>query len=209
MRKRFTNPFIMSMSLDSEGGGSGAPNPKPDEDAGKQKGPDFPADTAVKDMTPEQQAAYWKHHAQKHENRVKAYGGVTPEQALKAAEDQEEARKKALSETDRAVEDARTAARNEVLTEAAKREADTALKLALRGRVIDGEKAFDRPEFVKDGAADVEAIVEWVDANSQPAAKSGNGNNALRNAAGNREALRTSGRESGRAEAEKRFGKKS
>lgn len=212
MRKRFTNPYLL-FNQSTEDGGGGTPNPTAPEGGGgaaKQE-PAFPADTAVKDMTPDQQAAYWKHQARKHENRVKEYGNVTPEQARKAAEDAEEARKKGLSEADRAIEDAREAARSETATEAAKREAETAFKIALRGRVIDGEAAFNRPDFVKDGAADVGAILAWVDDNSElsGAPAGGGGNEALRRAAGDRERIKTSGRATGRAEAEKRFGKKS
>lgn len=205
MFKRFVNPHLVFNDADLEGGGSGTPAGT-DEGAGKTKGAEFPADTAVNDMTPEEQAAYWKHQSRKHEDRVKAFGKVTPEQAIKAAEDQEEARKKALSDTDRAVEEAREAGRKEASASAAKREADTALKVALRGRVIDGAKAFDRPEFVKDGVADIEALTAWVEANSEPA---GGPRKHVGLGQGKREPLHVSGRESGRAEAEKRFGKKS
>lgn len=193
MSEQFTNP-----GLESEA--------KPEGEGDTQKVVGFPSDTAVKDMTPEQQAAYWKHHAQKHENRVKAYGGVTPEQARKAAEDLEEVRRKSLSDTERAIEEARDTARQEVTAEAAKREAATALKMALRGRTIDGSLAFDRPDFVKDGSADTEAIIDWVEKNSQPV---GGARQRVDLGQGNREPLRISGREAGRAEAEKRFGKQS
>lgn len=204
--RRFAYNFLMLNEPEGGGGagGSGEPNPT---GGNEPKGPDFPADTAVKDMTTEQQTAYWKHHAQKHENRVKAYGGLTPEQARKNAEDLEEARKSKLPESERALEEAREAGRNDALAAAAKREADTALKVALRGRVIDGAAAFDRPEFVKDGAADTEALLSWVEANSAPA--DGGKRPPVRIGAGDREKLHVSGRESGRAEAEKRFGKKS
>lgn len=40
----------------------------------------FPKKTPVEDMTPDQQVAYWKYHARKHETAVKAYGGKTPQQ---------------------------------------------------------------------------------------------------------------------------------
>ncbi|MGP9727894.1 hypothetical protein [Glutamicibacter sp. AOP3-A1-12] len=213
MRKRFTNPYLLLNQSNDDGGG-GIPKPTPpagENDKGKQE-PAFPADTAVKDMTADQQAAYWKHQARKHENRVKEYGTLTPEQARKATADAEEARKKSLSDSDRAIEEAREAARTETATTAAKREAETALKIALRGRSIDGAAAFSRPDFVKDGAADVEAILEWVDENSQVSGvepQGGAGNDALRRGAGDRERMKTTGRATGRAEAEKRFGKKS
>lgn len=202
MRKQFMNN-VLAFNTENGDGGSTQSTTEP---SGAVKGPEFPADTAVNDMTPEQQVAYWKHQSRKHEDRVKAFGKITPEQALKAAEDQEEARKKALSDTERAVEEAREAGRKEVSLTSAKREAETALKIALRGRVIDGAKAFDRPDFVKDGVADTEAIVAWVEENSEPA---GGARKRVDLGQGNREPLTVSGRESGRAEAEKRFGKKS
>lgn len=212
MPKRFTNPYLVFNQSDEDGGG-GKPAPTPsggDEGKGNQE-PAFPADTAVKDMTAEQQAAYWKHMARKHESRVKEYGNVTPEQARKAAEEAEEARKKNLSDSERAIEEAREAARAETSSEAAKREAETALKIALRGRVIDGSAVFGRPDFVKDGAADVDAILAWVDENSHDSGgeNRGGGNDALRRGAGERERIKTTDRAAGRAEAEKRFGKKS
>lgn len=198
------NPVLMFTTNDDDGG-SGT-TPTGNDDSGKPKGSEFPADTAVKDMTPEQQAAYWKYQSRKHEDRVKAYGNVTPDQALKAAEDQEEARKKALSDSDRAIEEAVERTRKESATTAANGVADAALRMALRGRVIDGALAFNRPSFVNDGVADLDALEAWVDANSTPA---GGGKGHANLGQGNRETFRTTGRASGRAEAEKRFGKKS
>jgi len=52
--------------------------------AGADKG--YPEGTPVEQMKPEQQAAYWKHHARKHEDRAKAFGTLTPEQ-LKELQD--------------------------------------------------------------------------------------------------------------------------
>lgn len=44
-------------------------------------GPDgFPPSTPVADMAPEQQAAYWRHQAKKHEKAYKAFGQTSPEQ---------------------------------------------------------------------------------------------------------------------------------
>lgn len=55
--------------------------PSTPDQAASAAGPDgFPQNTSVADMAPEQQAAYWKHHAQKHEKRTKQYGQYSPEQ---------------------------------------------------------------------------------------------------------------------------------
>lgn len=49
-------------------------------DDSKDKG--FPADTPVAEMTPEQQAAYWKFHSRKHENTVKSQSDYDELKAL-------------------------------------------------------------------------------------------------------------------------------
>jgi hypothetical protein len=57
----------------------------------------FPDGTPLERMTVEQREAYWKHYARKHENRVKAFGGLTPE---KLAELQEKAQRAEALEFD-------------------------------------------------------------------------------------------------------------
>lgn len=54
--------------------------PAPEQAAPAAGSESFPPNTPVADMAPEQQAAYWKHHAQKHERRAKGYGQYTPDQ---------------------------------------------------------------------------------------------------------------------------------
>jgi hypothetical protein len=55
--------------------------PSTSEQDSSSVGPDgFPLNTPVADMAPEYQAAYWRHHAQKHEKRVKGFGQYTPDQ---------------------------------------------------------------------------------------------------------------------------------
>jgi hypothetical protein len=41
---------------------------------------DFPAKTSLAEMTETQRIEYWRHKARVHEDRVKAFGGLTPEQ---------------------------------------------------------------------------------------------------------------------------------
>lgn len=49
-------------------------------DTGSTEG--FPANTPVAEMAPEQQAAYWKHQSRKHEGRASAFnGGLTAAEA--------------------------------------------------------------------------------------------------------------------------------
>lgn len=84
----------------------GPPAPKPPET--RPEG--FPADTPVADMTPEQQAAYWKAQSRKHEGRVKEYGSLTPDQVKALQKDEEQRRQAALTEQERKVEEAVQAA---------------------------------------------------------------------------------------------------
>lgn len=206
MRKRFLDPYLMLNQSEDQSGG-GKPAGGSTGEAGKGD-TGFPADTPVSEMTADQQAAYWKHQARKHESRVRAYGDMTPEQVKKLADDREEERRKNLTDADRAKEEAVETARKEAGAESAKREAETALKIALRGRFIDGEAAFSRPDFVKDGSADVDAILAWVEENSQPS-RSGGGSSSVIPGQGSYERVVTNSRAAGKAEAEKRFGKKS
>jgi hypothetical protein len=77
----------------------------------------FPANTAVADMTAEQQAAYWKHHARKHETAAKDWSslaaGRTAEQLQADLAELATLRQASLTDTERAVADARTQAQAE------------------------------------------------------------------------------------------------
>lgn len=78
----------------------------------------FPEGTPLVEMDDAQKAAYWQHYARKHEDTVKAFNGLTPQQVkdLQAKNEQLEAAQ--LSASDKALKDARN--------EAAKTAAETA-----------------------------------------------------------------------------------
>lgn len=129
----------------------------------------FPKQTAVEDMTPEQQAAYWKYHARKHETAVKAYAGKTPKQvaelesqlaALQA--ERMTAEEKAVAE---AVSQATEATRAEVAQEWQGKYRTARLE-AIAGRILDDDqlKSFmsivDTSKFIgEDGEIDKEAVM--------------------------------------------------
>lgn len=81
----------------------------PKTDPPENKG--FPENTPVASMTIEQQAAYWQHNSKKHENRVGEYkqalGGRTTDQLNADLEAAEKLRQQALTDQERAVEEAR------------------------------------------------------------------------------------------------------
>jgi hypothetical protein len=108
---------------DPNAGGGGGGIPKVNEHG-------FPDNTPTADMTPEHQAAYWKHHARKHEQRANAAPDAAELERLRAAEAELTTRKAAeLTDAERlqAEKDAAEAAQ---LT--AERERDEARADALR-----------------------------------------------------------------------------
>lgn len=86
------------------------PEPGGQEPGGRQEGsaevgPEgYPLNTPVKDMTPEQQAAYWRAQAKKHEKTVKAFGRFRPEQVKEMAERLREIEDAQKSEAERLAE---------------------------------------------------------------------------------------------------------
>lgn len=99
-----------------DGGGEGEPQ-------GKPAGPNgFPEGTPVAEMTDGQQAAYWKHHARKHEDAVKALSGqVQTDRAAQA----------------KALEEAVTAAREAARIEARAEAAQASVVMVATGRLTD------------------------------------------------------------------------
>lgn len=117
-------------------------------DDGKDLG--FPKDKPVAEMTVEQRAAYWEHHSKKHEARAKGLskltGGKTAEQIRAEQNELEELRRGKLSDSERAVDDAKKEARAEALREVAVERVKDKFELALahvtdekrRDQIIEG-----------------------------------------------------------------------
>jgi hypothetical protein len=181
----------------------GAPDPN-DSDEPANNNPDddksdkgFPADTPIAEMTVEQQLAYFKHHDRKKADTLRAFKGLTPEQAEQQAAELEALRKSKLSADELAVEEARKQAESAAASEATGKWAPRLLK-AVAGRFITDEKQLnsflaitDAKAFIKDGEFDDEAVVghltglfgegrgtgqqqsrQWGQSGSRPPAKS-------------------------------------
>ena len=89
------------------------PEPTPIEDApappdAPEKG--FPENTPIVEMTDAERANYFKFHDRRKSDRLKAYGDITPEQALQWKQEVDEARRNSLQPSERALEDARNEA---------------------------------------------------------------------------------------------------
>lgn len=143
----------------------------------------FPENTAVADMKPEEQAAYWKFQSRKHQQRAESRGDYDE---LKAkAERLAELERASESEHEKALREAREAAKAEGRTEAqaeANRTVVTALMDgALRGRGKTDEqvesllKHFNPESFVVDGQPDTKAILSLADSIAGPVTGGGNG----------------------------------
>lgn len=128
----------------------------------------FPKDTPLTEMTVEQREAYWKHQARKHEDRVKGqadYDAIKAERdALKAA---------GLTDTEKAIEAAKTAARDEAKAEARAAilpQLVTAKFEALVGGRIPAERLasilapLDHTKFLTaSGEVDTDKVQQYVD----------------------------------------------
>lgn len=184
-------PFRLVFTGPDETGGG-----KPDE----EKKP-------TAEMTPEERIAFEEGAKRKAQDKLKAFGGKTPDDVAKLEQELEALRKEKLTEQERAVEDARAQALSEAGAASAAQTVDAVLKVALRGRTADAAAVLelDREAFISDGAADVDAIAKWVEENS---AASGEKRPPVRIGQGDREQLKVSGRATGEAEALKRFPQK-
>jgi hypothetical protein len=155
-------PWLRFVTDTETGGGSN------DDKGDVQDKATFPANTPVKDMTPEQQAAYWQDKARKHEDRVKAFGEYTPDAIAALVQERETLRTASQTEQEKAVEEAREAGRSEVRALLAAERVQTTLERALTGRTPDVTALLnlDRSAFIKGDTADVDAITAWVQEHS-------------------------------------------
>jgi hypothetical protein len=148
---------------DTENGGNGA-----DAEGTAQDKATFPANTPVKDMSPEQQAAYWQDKARKHEDRVKAFGDYTPDAINALVQEREALRTASQTDQEKAVNEAREAGRSEVRALLAAERVQNTLERALAGRNPDVTALLnlDRSAFIKGDTADTDAITAWVQEHS-------------------------------------------
>ena len=120
----------------------------------------------------------------------------------------EQLRRKTQTAEEAALADATEAGRAEIRGQLAAERVTTALERATQGRIIDPAAAFalDKATFITGDKADMAAITAWVEANS---VKAEDPKPPFPNLfQGDRERVITSDRETGKAEAEKRFGTK-
>lgn len=167
------NPWwpVMGASEDHDGGsddGSGAGGEQSSAD-GEQSGGSgdlgFPANTPIKDMTVDQQVAYWKHHDRRKGDTLKSYGGITPEQAKQYQQQVQEFERGQMTPAEQAL----AAARDEATTAATQAAAGVwapEVAKAVVGQFITDQAQRDAVlaginpmAFMKDGKFDTDALI--------------------------------------------------
>lgn len=89
-----------------------APEAPPQGDKG------FPEGTPLAEMTDAQQAAYWKHHARRHEDTVKGFKGLTPQQVAELQAENDSLKGEKMSADEKALKAARDEAFKQAQQEA-------------------------------------------------------------------------------------------
>lgn len=106
-----------------------------DVDADKSGGKGFPENTPVREMTVDQRAAYYEHQARKHEDRnkdlLKITGGKYGDDLKALLEERDKLVDAQRTDSERAVEDAKKAAREETLRELGPKSVRAAFDLLL------------------------------------------------------------------------------
>lgn len=127
----------------------------------------YPPNTKAEDMTPEQQAAYYRHQARKHEDRNKEWqrtlDGKTAEEIKAEREELEKLRAKERTEAENAVEDAKKSTKAEVIKEFGTKLVAAEFKAVLshvdedrRGQIIEN---LDLSKFISDnGDVDTDKV---------------------------------------------------
>ncbi|TFD27514.1 hypothetical protein [Cryobacterium cryoconiti] len=205
MRVRFRNPrlrFItdaeaLEASTAAAAAAAGDPDPK------------FPANTPVKDMTPDQQIAFHESKGRKLEDKLKLFGGLTPEQVTALVKERDDLKTANQTDSEKAIEEARESGRAEVRTVLGAERFRTAFTAALAGRTADPAALLDldRSQFIKGDKPDADAIKVWVEKNST-AVTAEEKRKPVRIGQGNRDTIHAAAGEKGKAEAERRFGSK-
>jgi hypothetical protein len=136
----------------------------------------YPEGVSATDMTVEQQAAYWKHQAKKHQARAEARGDYDKVKAK--AEQFDRAARKAMTDQERAAAEAREAGiaegRQQAAAESNNKYTRAMLEMALtsRGRTTEQVNTLLRhvnfESYVSDGEPDTDAIAAYADSIAGP-----------------------------------------
>ncbi len=161
------------------GGGTGQPNPA----TGTGQHPDgFPPNTPLAEMSVDQQAAYWKHQARKHEQRVKDMGDY--DQLKTQADEYQRLVTASQTEHERAVAEARRQGHAEALTAAGGQLVEQWLRAAAANRLHQDSvnallEGLDRSRFLTaQGGVDTDKVYAFVNSVAPQPATAGDATGA-------------------------------
>lgn len=184
------------------------------DDQGNDLG--YPANTRVAEMTAEQQASYWRHHAQKHEGRYKSLvGDRSFDDAKTALEQYAEIQRQQMTPAEQALTAAREEGKTEGITTERRKAATAIFKATLEAKGLEEADVaeltanFSVDGYITDDGVDTTKIANFA----ARFAKSGTDETDRRrrdfgggNRGGGQQPTTRGSR--GKAEAQKRFGGK-
>lgn len=167
-RNTLRDLYLMTIENGEQNGGSTEGEAT---DGGSQQDRGFPAETALADMTTEQQTAYWKDKAQKHERlwkEVKSSEGYKNAGAYKRIKAElDELKQSTLSDAERAVEAARSEGESAGEARAAQRYQRDIVFAKLQiatGQSAEALKYLDHTAFLTDsGEVDADKVTEYAE----------------------------------------------
>lgn len=125
----------------------------------------YPQNKAISDMNPDEQAAYWKFHAQKWEGFAR-----DRKDYAKVKKELDDIKRSQMSDQERAIDEARAEARTEALQESGTRLVEARLAGALEGRGLEVDQVQERLQFVdlskfltSDGEVDAALVSNFLD----------------------------------------------
>lgn len=187
---------------DDAGGDAGGDDGGGDQGGGDGNDRGFPADTPIAEMAAEQQAAYWKHQARKHENTVKARGDYD---ALKAkAAEADRLRQERETESEAAVRKAREEGEAEARKALVPSLVASAFRAEAKGVLTDEQRDalledLDLSRYLTDtGEVDTDRVAKKVAAIAPKGDDRGKGRTPGTGGQGRREERKVSGTDTGR-----------
>ncbi len=136
---------------------------------------DFPSNTPLADMTVEQQKEYWRHKAQKHENRGKAAKRAETAEVKKLRKENDDLKREKMSAGEKAVDDARREGEQKAIIAAAPKIVSAELRAAGAAKGVDLEKLtaaaelLDHSKFLDDdGDVDTDKVNAFIEGIATP-----------------------------------------
>lgn len=193
------------------------PSPPADPPADPPSDKGFPDGTTLEEMTAEQQAAYWKDKARKHEARVKSLGSLSAEElaALREKASRHDALEfELMSDKDKAVAEAKDAASSEARTTWLPRVVAAEFKAAAAGRIEADRLAailepLDLSKFVDGDDVDAEKVAAFVEGIAPKQEQTPPRRGPSASTSGPRTSTTAPSIDNGRSEYQRRHGKKS